>query len=106
MPLLSISIEFVNISADGIGYDVPSLFLNIFSWIYICIALIVIVGINICRMLKTIKSEMDAVYHKSMWREPQCENNDLTLKEFIETNKRIGKMQHKIKEMMDNEKRQ
>lgn len=104
MPLMFLSIEFVSIKTYQNNYDISSIFLNVFSWIYICIALIAIVGINICKMLKTIKNEMNIVYHKSMWIEPQCKNNCLILKEFIETSKRIDKMQQRIKEMVDNEK--
>lgn len=106
MPLLSISIEFVSINSNKIEYGISSIFLNIFSWIYICIALIVIVSFNIFKLLKLIKREMDIVYHKSMWLKPQRKNNILILDEFIETNKRIDTMQRRIKEMMDNEKKQ
>ncbi|KDE73910.1 hypothetical protein FUSO7_05580 [Fusobacterium necrophorum BFTR-2] len=106
MPLLSISIEFVSINSNKIEYGISSIFLNIFSWIYICIALIVIVSFNIFKLLKLIKREMDIVYHKSMWLKPQSKNNILILDEFIETNKRIDTMQRRIKEMMDNEKKQ
>ncbi|MDY3050936.1 MAG: HAMP domain-containing sensor histidine kinase [Parvimonas sp.] len=106
IPLLSISIEFISINSNKSEYGVSSIFLNIFSWIYICIALIVIVSFNIFKMLKLIKREMDIVYHKSMWLEPQCKHSVLTLDEFIETNKRIDTMQYRIKEMMENEKKQ
>lgn len=103
-PILSISINISGLSKTN--ENISSIFFNAFSWMYICLAFIVIVSININKMLKIIKNEMEAVYHKSMLIEPQKTNAKLTLKEFAETNDRISEMQLKIKEMIENEKKQ
>lgn len=92
----------ISISKGKIG----EVFFNAFSWMYICLALILIVSANIRKMLQRIKKEMNLVYHKSMWLEPQPKNMELTLKEFVETGARIDKMQCQIKEMLKNEKKQ
>lgn len=57
---------------------------------YICLAFILIVSFNINRMLRTIRKEMDVVYHESMLIEPQKNSEILTLKEFAETNDHIS----------------
>ena len=56
----------------------------------ICLAFILIVSFNINRMLRTVKKEMDVVYHESMLIEPQKNSEILTLKEFAETNDHIS----------------
>lgn len=102
IPLFSVSVEITNLEQQ-----VTVAFLNIFYWISICIALIVIASVNIGKMLNTIKREMNAVYHKSMWL---AQNNDYTgelaITEFYDTNVHIEKMQEKIREMLQSEKSQ
>lgn len=102
-PILSVSINISGLSE--IGENASSVFFNTFSWMYICLSFIIIASININRILRIVKNEMDVVYHKSMFIEPQEVNERLTLKEFAETNARIGEMQLKIKEMIEMEKK-
>lgn len=85
---------------------IEAIFFNAFSWMYLCLALIVIVTLNMKKMLKIVKKEMDAVYHHSMWLEPQQNSEKFTLTEFAETNDRIDKMQQQIKDMIENERKQ
>lgn len=73
---------------------------------YISFVLLIIVSLNIRRMLRIIKREMDIVYHKSLWMEPQPGGEGLMLSEFRETNSRIDEMQRQIEEMIEKEKRQ
>ena len=44
-------------------------FLNVFSWVYICVVLLILISFHMGRMLKKIKGEMDAVYRQSTWVE-------------------------------------
>lgn len=101
-PILSISVNISGLEKTNIS----SIFFNAFSWMYICLAFIIIVSFNINRMLRIVKKEMDVVYHESMLIEQQKNNERLTLKEFAETNDRISQMQLKIKEMIKSEKKQ
>ena len=81
-------------------------FLNIFSWIYICIALLVIVSLNIRQLLLKIHKEMNIVYHKSMWLESTDLTESLTITEFLETNQKINRMQQQIEGMLEKERKQ
>ena len=100
LPLLSISIK---VPGEETAYPV---FLNIFSWIYICIALLVIVSLNIRQLLLKIHKEMNIVYHQSMWLESTDLTEALTITEFIETNKKINHMQQQIEGMLEKERKQ
>ena len=100
LPLLSISIK---VGSEETAYPV---FLNIFSWIYICIALLVIVSLNIRQLLLKIHKEMNIVYHQSMWLESTDLTESLTIREFLETNQKINQMQHQIEGMLENERKQ
>ena len=100
LPLLSISIK---VPGEETAYPV---FLNIFSWIYICIALLVIVSLNIRQLLLKIHKEMNIVYHQSMWLESTDLTESLTIREFLETNQKINQMQHQIEGMLENERKQ
>lgn len=100
LPLLSISIK---VPGEEIAYPV---FLNIFSWIYICIALLVIVSLNIRQLLLKIHKEMNIVYHQSMWLESTDLTESLTITEFLETNQKINHMQQQIEGMLEKERRQ
>ena len=100
IPLLSISIK---VPGEETAYPV---FLNIFSWIYICIALLVIVSLNIRQLLLKIHKEMNIVYHQSMWLESTDLTESLTIREFLETNQKINQMQHQIEGMLENERKQ
>lgn len=100
IPLLSISIK---VPGEETAYPV---FLNIFSWIYICIALLVIVSLNIRQLLLKIHKEMNIVYHKSMWLESTDLTESLTILEFLETNQKINHMQQQIEGMLEKERRQ
>lgn len=100
LPLLSISIK---VPGEETTYPV---FLNIFSWIYICIALLVIVSLNIRQLLLKIHKEMNIVYHKSMWLESTDLTESLTILEFLETNQKISHMQQQIEGMLEKERRQ
>ena len=100
LPLLSISIK---VPGEETAYPV---FLNIFSWIYICIALLVIVSLNIRQLLLKIHKEMNIVYHKSMWLESTDLTESLTILEFLETNQKINHMQQQIEGMLEKERRQ
>ena len=100
LPLLSISIQ---VPGEETAYPV---FLNIFSWIYICIALLVIVSLNIRQLLLKIHKEMNIVYHKSMWLESTDLTESLTILEFLETNQKINHMQQQIEGMLEKERRQ
>ncbi|WP_314852002.1 HAMP domain-containing sensor histidine kinase [uncultured Granulicatella sp.] len=100
LPLLSISIK---VPGEETTYPV---FLNIFSWIYICIALLVIVSLNIRQLLLKIHKEMNIVYHKSMWLESTDLTESLTILEFLETNQKINHMQQQIEGMLEKERRQ
>lgn len=100
LPLLSISIK---VPGEETAYPV---FLNIFSWIYICIALLVIVSLNIRQLLLKIYKEMNIVYHQSMWLESSDLTESLTITEFLETNQKINYMQHQIEGMLEKERKQ
>ena len=100
LPLLSISIK---VPGEETTYPV---FLNIFSWIYICIALLVIVSLNIRQLLLKIHKEMNIVYHKSMWLESTDLTESLTITEFLETNQKINRMQQQIEGMLEKERKQ
>ena len=100
LPLLSISIK---IAGEETAHPV---LLNIFSWIYICIALLVIVSFNIRQLLLKIHKEMNIVYHQSMWLEPNNLTESLTITEFIETNQKINQMQQQIEGMLEKERQQ
>ena len=100
LPLLSISIK---VPGEETAYPV---FLNIFSWIYICIALLVIVSLNMRQLLLKIHKEMNIVYHQSMWLESTNLTDSLTILEFIETNQKINHMQQQIEGMLEKERQQ
>lgn len=100
IPLLSISIK---VPGEETAYPV---FLNIFSWIYICIALLVIVSLNIRQLLLKIHKEMNIVYHQSMWLESTDLTESLTITEFLETNQKINHMQQQIEGMLEKERQQ
>ena len=100
LPLLSISIK---VPGEETAYPV---FLNIFSWIYICIALLVIVSLNIRQLILKIHKEMNIVYHQSMWLESTDLTDSLTILEFLETNQKINHMQQQIEEMLEKERQQ
>ena len=82
-----------------------ALFFSVSSWIYLCIILIVIIVINIRQLLTTIQKEMNMVYHSSLYFNKN-DNPPLQIKEFIETNDLIEKMQSEIKNRIQNEKDQ
>ena len=100
LPLLSISIK---VAGEETAHPV---LLNIFSWIYICIALLVIVSFNIRQLLLKIHKEMNIVYHQSMWLEPNHLTELLSITEFIETNQKINQMQQQIEGMLEKERQQ
>ena len=82
-----------------------ALFFSVSSWIYLCIILIVIIVINIRQLLTKIQKEMNMVYHSSLYFNKN-DNPPLQIKEFIETNDLIEKMQSEIKNRIQNEKDQ
>ena len=82
-----------------------ALFFSVSSWIYLCIILIVIIVINIRQLLTKIQKEMKMVYHSSLYF-TKNDNPPLQIKEFIETNDLIEKMQSEIKNRIQNEKDQ
>lgn len=100
LPLLSISIK---VAGEETAHPV---LLNIFSWIYICIALLVIVSFNIRQLLLKIHKEMNIVYHQSMWLESSDLTESLMITEFIETNQKINQMQQQIEGMLEKERQQ
>lgn len=105
IPISAISVDFTK-DSQQIGHELFKVIFNVFSWIYICISLLIILTFNIRRFFKTIKNEMDIVYHQSIWLSSNNSSSSLTLHEFIETNKRIELMQQKIKNMIEIEKHQ
>ena len=68
--------------------------------------MIIIVSINIKALLTRVKQEMEIVYHGSMWLTSVNNSSNLTILEFIETNKHIELMQQRIKNMIQVEKDQ
>lgn len=82
-----------------------ALFFSVSSWIYLCIILIVIIVINIRQLLTKIQKEMNMVYHSSLYFNKN-DNPPLQIKEFIETNDLIEKMQSEIKNRIEHEKEQ
>ena len=82
-----------------------ALFFSVSSWIYLCIILIVIIVINIRQLLTKIQTEMNMVYHSGLYF-TKNEHHHLQIKEFIETNDLIEKMQAEIKNRIQNEKDQ
>lgn len=82
-----------------------ALFFSVSSWIYLCIILIFIIVINIRQLLTKIQTEMNMVYHSSLYFNKN-DNPPLQIKEFIETNDLIEKMQSEIKNRIQNEKDQ
>ena len=106
IPLLTVSIDIKLINIEFLNKVTKTVFFNIFSWIYISITFIVIVSLNILKLLKIIKREMNFVYNQSLWLSPQRNNKKLTLKEFVETSNHIDNMQKKIQNMIEEEKKQ
>ena len=82
-----------------------ALFFSVSSWIYLCIILIVIIVTNIRQLLTKIQKEMNMVYHSGLYF-TKNENHHLQIKEFIETNELIEKMQSDIKNRIEHEKEQ
>ena len=82
-----------------------ALFFSVSSWIYLCIILIVIIVINIRQLLTKIQKEMKMVYHSSLYFNKN-DHPPIQIKEFIETNDLIEKMQSDIKDRIQNEKDQ
>ena len=82
-----------------------ALFFSVSSWIYLCIILILIIVTNIRQLLTKIQKEMNMVYHSGLYFNKN-ENHHLQIKEFIETNDLIEKMQADIKKRIENEKEQ
>ena len=82
-----------------------ALFFSVSSWIYLCIILILIIVTNIRQLLTKIQKEMNMVYHSGLYF-TKNENHHLQIKEFIETNDLIEKMQSDIKNRIENEKEQ
>lgn len=82
-----------------------ALFFSVSSWIYLCIILIFIIVINIRQLLTKIQNEMNMVYHSGLYF-TKNEHHHLQIKEFIETNELIEKMQSDIKNRIQNEKDQ
>ena len=82
-----------------------ALFFSVSSWIYLCIILIFIIVINIRQLLTKIQKEMNMVYHSGLYF-TKNENHHLQIKEFIETNELIEKMQSDIKNRIEHEKEQ
>ena len=82
-----------------------ALFFSVSSWIYLCIILILIIVTNIRQLLTKIQKEMNMVYHSGLYFNKN-ENHHLQIKEFIETNDLIEKMQADIKNRIENEKEQ
>ena len=78
-------------------------FFSVSSWIYLCIILIFIIVINIRQLLTKIQKEMNMVYHSGLYF-TKNEHHHLQIKEFIETNDLIEKMQSDIKNRIQNEK--
>ena len=82
-----------------------ALFFSVSSWIYLCIILILIIVTNIRQLLTKIQKEMNMVYHSGIYF-TKNEDHHLQIKEFIETNDLIEKMQSDIKNRIENEKEQ
>ena len=82
-----------------------ALFFSVSSWIYLCIILILIIVTNIRQLLTKIQKEMNMVYHSGLYF-TKNEHHHLQIKEFIETNDLIEKMQADIKNRIENEKEQ
>ena len=82
-----------------------ALFFSVSSWIYLCIILILIIVTNIRQLLTKIQKDMNMVYHSGLYF-TKNENQHLQIKEFIETNDLIEKMQSDIKNRIENEKEQ
>lgn len=105
IPISTISVD-IHSESRSIANGLLGVFFNVFSWIYICISLIIIVSFNIKALLKKVKKEMEIVYHGSMWINPGNTSSKLTITEFIETNKHIELMQQRIKNLIQVEKDQ
>lgn len=104
-PASIISID-IHQDSHSIASELLKIFFNVFSWIYICISLVIIVSVNIKDLLKKVKYEMEIVYHDSMWLTSVNSSSKLTILEFIETSKHIELMQQRIKNMIQVEKDQ
>ena len=95
-------------SVSGINEKNANLFALLFSvssWIYLCVILILIIVTNIRQLLTKIQKEMNMVYHSGLYF-TKNEDHHLQIKEFIETNNLIEKMQSDIKNRIENEKEQ
>lgn len=82
-----------------------ALFFSVSSWIYLCIILILIIVTNIRQLLTKIQKEMNMVYHSGLYFNKN-DHRHFQIKEFIETNDLIEKMQSDIKNRIENEKEQ
>lgn len=126
IPLLTVSGEIVTSDGPSFVVEISSVFFNVFSWMYISAALVLIIGFNAIRALRIIRYEMNIVYRESVafTEETAVTSSDvnriermatgrddslaepLTLHEFIETRDRIDQMQKQIHRMIQNEKDQ
>lgn len=126
IPLLTVSGEIVTSDGPSFAVEISSVFFNVFSWMYISAALVLIIGFNAIRALRIIRYEMNIVYRESVafTEETAVTSSDvnriermatgrddslaepLTLHEFIETRDRIDQMQKQIHRMIQNEKDQ
>ena len=124
VPLLTVSGEIVTSDGPSFAVEISSVFFNVFSWMYISAALVLIIGFNAIRALRIIRYEMNIVYRESVafTEETAVTSSDvnriermatgrddslaepLTLHEFIETRDRIDQMQKQIHRMIQNEK--
>ncbi|MDO4800384.1 MAG: HAMP domain-containing sensor histidine kinase [Bacillota bacterium] len=104
-PLVSVSGKVIGLATHETGAP-GAVFFNVFSWMYLCVALIGIVTLNMRKMLGLLRREMEIVYHHSLWLETQPSTERLTLYELAETNERIGAMQQRIRGMIEAERKQ
>ncbi len=114
----------------GIAFHVSSaggkVFLNVFSWIYLGAALLILIHVHVGRLLHQVKREMDLTNERSAWM-PGDEKVDeagmesayrsdvipgdfdlkeLRLEEFYQTAVHVDRMKLRIREMLEKEKRQ
>ncbi|AMB94358.1 sensor histidine kinase [Aerococcus sanguinicola] len=105
VPLVFLSIE-IHSNSYSFNREVLNIFFNVFSWMYACTMLVIIISINLTKLLKIVKQDMDIVYHQSLWLNHNPRSWDIQIAEFSQTNRHIEAMQERIERMVQAEKKQ
>lgn len=85
--LCILSVNFVDVEKKLTGF----IFVNYLSLIYFCFSFLIILGFNIIKMIKVIKSEINILYQKNIMfsKETYKDMEPFRIGEFIDINRNI-----------------